>query len=236
VTAAANPYATIKIMKRDRSQPRFVFDDADNLVRNPAAYTTGANDSLSKALAEIEINRAFAKAAAPVLEDTTMETDEVMKAAVAKVDSRIAIIMKREPTISRDVAYLRLSTSRDAADQEAWLLFKSLSVVPPTPVSEAPVVVSDAYAKMQEKAGELAKAEGISQASAFAKVYQLHPDLAAEDRQFHLAKAAGGVDPNEILITTLMGLGYSREHATGMALEIRSKAPTGDALYQTRAA
>jgi hypothetical protein len=52
-----------------------------------------------------------------------------------------------------------------------------------------------------------------------------------------LAKASGAVlDPNEVLITTLMGLGYSREHATGMALEIRSKAPTGDALFQRNAA
>jgi hypothetical protein len=195
VDRGAGEGVRIMLMKRDR--PRFVMGPAFNLI--PAADDTGEGDgvakgstSLEKALAEIAETRQLAKSlavtkahAAPLTEDHPMETSEVMKAAVAKVDDRIAVIMKREPTISRDVAYLRLSSSTDDLDQEAWQIHKQLATVPATPVSApAPVTVSEAYAKMQKKAAKLAKRENISQASAFAKIYQARPDLAQADKQF----------------------------------------------------
>jgi hypothetical protein len=110
-------------------------------------------------------------------------------------------------------------------------------VVPPTPANEPVVTKSEAYVELEKMATKVARKQNISFGSAFAQVYAANPDLVAQDKAAHMAKVAGaGIDPNEVLITTLMGLGYSREHATGMALEIRAKAPTGDALYQHSAA
>ena len=189
----------VVLMKRDVG-----FNDAgeltiDGVPRWRRKMTGGVtkvdtgDTSLDRALEEIEETKRFAKAhAAPLTEDHPMETSEVMKAAVAKVDDRIAaIIAKSDKPISRVVAIGRMASSSDPRDIEAWQLHKSIASVPATPVS-APAPVSPAFLKMQKKAAKLAQKEGISQASAFSKIYASRPDLAQADKQFFFNKAAGG--------------------------------------------
>jgi NADH dehydrogenase/NADH:ubiquinone oxidoreductase subunit G len=177
----------VHIVLAKRQKPRYRFNDAGSLVP-----VDKVNDSVERALAEIAEHRAVVKAAAPLTEDHPMETSEVIKAAVAKVDDRIAaIIAKSDKPIDRVVAIGRMASSSDPRDIEAWQIHKQLATVPATPVS-APALepVSDAYAKMMRKAAKLAQKEGISQASAFAKIYQSRPDLAQQDKA-HFFNRAG---------------------------------------------
>jgi hypothetical protein len=217
------------------------FGGADSLVRigkivGVRHQSTDDADPIAKAKQEIAENLAVAKSLAVTKEDPMETTSEVMKAAVAKVDGRIeAIIAKSERPISRDGAILKMATSRDPADIEAWQIHKALAVAPPTPVAEAaPVATSAAYDEMMAKASKRAAKHGTSVASEFSKLYTAPENqaLAAADRSAHLAKAAtGGVDPNESLVQALMAsLGCDENHARGIALELRSKRPPASTL------
>src|SRR5258708_33422366 len=119
VTAAANPYATVKIMKRVTG-----FDDTGELLINGVprwrlklrktgdVTKVGTGTSVERALAEVEEHKQFKKAhaATSTKDEHPMET-EVMKVAIAKVVSRIdAIIAKSDKPISRVVAIGRMAS------------------------------------------------------------------------------------------------------------------------------
>jgi hypothetical protein len=189
VDRGAGEGVRIVLMKRARS---YRWGPAFNLVPDDGDAVGKASTSLERALQEIADHRAVVKAAAPLTEDHPMETSEVMKAAVAKVDDRIAaIIAKSDKPIDRVVAIGRMASSSDPRDIEAWQIHKQLATVPATPVSApAPVTVSPAFMKMQKKAAKLRKADPtLSEASAFARVYQSRPDLAQQDKAHFFAKA-----------------------------------------------
>jgi hypothetical protein len=111
-------------------------------------------------------------------------------AVIKRFDDAVGDLAKRH-NITRGAALLKAA----AAGGPDWFAYRQAQQIvgaqhQATPEPE-PVMVSDAYAKIGKKAAKLAKAENISEASAFARVYQTRPDLAAEDKAFHMAKGGG---------------------------------------------
>jgi hypothetical protein len=194
VHAAANPYAAIKIMKRDK--PRYRWGPAFNLIPAEDDTVAKGETSLDRALLELEEHRKFAKTVAPIVENS-MQTQhvDINKAAAIAVVKRFDGIVDEIATrhkISKAAALLKVSSSADyAADWFAYRQASQAIEVPAAPTPEpAQVLVSEAYQKMAKKAAKLAKREGISEASAFSKIYQSRPDLAAADRAFRLGGRA----------------------------------------------
>ena len=163
----------VKIMLMKRAPG---FDGAYGLLgrngkprwQRKAAEGTGGDDSLQKALAEIEETRAFVKAAAPLMGDT-MQTREVD--VVKAMSSRIAEIRKADPSIRSDNhALLKLSESRAESDQTLWRSWKK-GVVSASTVHKA-IDPEKAIRKMVKRCDELMAADPSvrSRESAIAKV------------------------------------------------------------------
>jgi hypothetical protein len=180
VTAAANPGARVAIMKRDGGKKRRVagFDAAGQFVdrdgvpewrwKRGVVANLDDGDSLAKALAEIETNRAFVKAAAPLMGDT-MQTQEVD--VVKAMSSRITEIRKADPSIRSDNhAMLRLSESRNLADQALWRGWKQ-GVVLASTVQKA-IDPEKAVRKMTKRVDQLMQSDPTirSRESAIAKI------------------------------------------------------------------
>ena len=208
-----------------------------------------ADTSVEKALAEIDANEWFVKTA---LTEDKMNYTEIEKAAaqtvVQKFNARVDEIAQRD-RVSHATAMTKIagaSSLISPEDASLWNEYRQASEVvkamTPVAASAAPVpMVSAAFGELQKRAAKLQKGDPkLSSASAFAKAYSdpANRDLVEQDRQFHFNKAAGGLpDPMEELVRTVqMVLGCSIEHARGLALEIRAKKPTGDALYPRPAA
>jgi hypothetical protein len=195
--AGAGRGVRIALMKRaGKSRPRFVFNGADSLV--PNVDDSWTKPTVAKALEEIEANRrllnsaGLAKATPPAMEHHNMGIETVAKAAITKMDSTIEDLM-RDPAIkSRASALLKISSS--AAHAETWRAYRAAMQLSTAeePETAAPMTVSPAYAKMMKKAAKLRENEpGLSQASAFAKIYAARPDLAQEDKAYFFNKGVG---------------------------------------------
>jgi hypothetical protein len=212
---------------------------------NAAARGEATSSSLKRAMAEIEETNQLRKfLAAPATEGLVVHTDIEKSAAIAvtkRFDDRVEAIAQRD-RIGFPAAMLKIASangnavsSEVRADYQLWLDYRKaqdvIAATTPAPVVAAPVpTVSPAFQKMAQKAQKLAEKEGISQAAAFAKIYQQRPDLARADKQHFFNKAAGfgaqPVDPDEELVRALIAsLSCSESHARGLALELRSKKP-----------
>jgi hypothetical protein len=184
----------VRVVMMKRAGKRYRFNEAGSLVPVGKFDTS---DSLSRALEEVQQHREFRKAAAPLVGDQHMQTTEtvdVNKAATAvikKFDDHVAEFANRH-NITRGAALLKIAASPD--DAALWCSYREAQQVIGVPAAPTPepaqVLVSEAYQKMAKKAAKLAKREGISEASAFSKVYASRPDLAAQDRAFRLGGRA----------------------------------------------
>ena len=169
-----------------------------------------------------------------------MKADAV--AIIKKFDDKVDEIAKRHK-ITRGAALLKVAQDREMAAD--WFAYRQAPQIvgaqfTPTPEPER-TALSPAFVKMQEKAEKRARKNGTWVATELSKIYAdpENADLVQADKAFHVSKASGGglPDPMEELVRTVqMVLGCSIEHARGLALEIRAKKPSGDALYPRPAA
>jgi len=159
VDAGAAVGARVVLMKRATG-----FNDAGELLidgvprwqrKKKAAGGSGKGDSLAKALAEIEANRAIAKSAAPLMGDTKMQTQEID--VVKAMSSRIAEIRKAFPTLSEAGAMARIAESRSPSDQMLWRIYKSAGAS--TGSIEKSVKVKKTLRHMDERITEIMKVD-----------------------------------------------------------------------------